>query len=135
MAEVKDEAFSSGAMGQGLAIIPSEGKVYAPIDGEISTFFPTSHAIGMIGDNGMEVLIHVGMDTVQLEGKGFTPRAAQGAHVKKGDLLLEFDMELIQKEGYSIVTPVIITNTDDYTDVVPADVTDIKHGDDAITVL
>ena len=89
----------------------------------------------MIGDNGMEVLIHVGMDTVKLEGKGFTPRAAQGAHVKKGDLLLEFDMELIQKEGYSIVTPVIITNTDDYTDVVPADVTDIKHGDDAITVL
>ena len=83
LAEVKDEAFSSGAMGQGLAIIPSEGKVYAPIDGEISTFFPTSHAIGMIGDNGMEVLIHVGMDTVQLEGKGFTPRAAQGAHVKK----------------------------------------------------
>lgn len=133
--EVEDEAFSSGAMGQGLAIIPSEGKVYAPIDGEISTFFPTGHAIGMIGDNGMEVLIHVGMDTVKLEGKGFTPRAAQGAHVKKGDLLLEFDMELIQKEGYCIVTPVIITNTDDYTDVVPADVTDIKHGDDAITVL
>lgn len=135
LAEVEDEAFSSGAMGQGLAIIPSEGKVYAPVDGEISTFFPTGHAIGMTSDNGMEVLIHVGMDTVKLEGKGFTPRAAQGAHVKKGDLLLEFDMELIQKEGYSIVTPVIITNTDDYTDVVPTDVTDIKHGDDAITVL
>lgn len=135
LAEVEDEAFSSGAMGRGLAIIPSEGKVYAPIDGEISTFFPTGHAIGMTSDNGMEVLIHVGMDTVKLEGKGFTPRAAQGAHVKKGDLLLDFDMELIQKEGYSIVTPVIITNTDDYTDVVPTDVTDIKHGDDAITVL
>ena len=75
------------------------------------------------------------MDTVKLNGKGFTPKVSQGAHVKKGDLLLEFDMDLIQKEGYSIVTPMIVTNTDDYTDVVPTDAGSIKHGDTAIKVL
>lgn len=135
LTEVEDEAFSSEALGKGLAIMPSEGKVFAPVDGAITTFFPTGHAIGIQSDGGAEILIHVGMDTVKLNGKGFTPKAEQGARVKKGDLLLEFDMDLIKKEGYSLVTPMIITNTDDYTDVVPTDAADVKNGDTAITTL
>jgi PTS system beta-glucosides-specific IIC component len=135
LSDVKDEAFSSGAMGQGLGIEPSEGKVYAPADGEISTFFPTGHAIGITSDNGIEILIHVGMDTVELNGKGFTPKKKQGDHVKKGELLLEFDMNVIKGAGYSTVTPVIITNSDDYADIIPAAPGNITHGQDAITLL
>lgn len=135
LSEVEDEAFSSGALGQGCAIIPKEGKIYSPVDGEIGTFFPTGHAIGLLSDDGAEVLIHVGMDTVKLDGKGFTPKAAQGAKVKKGDLLLEFDINFIKEHGFSVVTPVIITNTDDYADVVPADAKEVKHGDTIITLI
>lgn len=135
LSEVEDEAFSSGALGKGLAIVPKEGKVYSPVDGEITTFFPTGHAIGLLGNDGAEILIHVGMDTVKLDGKGFTPKAAQGAKVKKGDLLLEFDIDYIKTHGYSTVTPMIITNTDDYADVLPADAKQISHGDTAITIL
>jgi PTS system beta-glucosides-specific IIC component len=135
LSDVKDEAFSSGALGQGLAIEPSEGKVYSPVDGEISTFFPTGHAVGITGSNGVEILIHVGMDTVALDGKGFTPKKAQGDKVKKGELLLEFDMNVIKEAGYSTVTPVIITNSDDYADVVPAAPSDVTHGQDIITLL
>ena len=91
-----------------------EGVLYAPADGTISVFFPTGHAIGMTTDDGVELLIHVGMDTVQLEGKGFRPFAKEGDRVTKGQKLLEFDMELICKEGYSLVTPVLITNTDEF---------------------
>lgn len=133
--EIEDEAFSSGALGQGIAIEPAEGKIYSPVDGEITTFFPTGHAIGLTSENGVEILIHVGMDTVKLDGKGFTPKAKQGAHVKKGDLLLEFDINLIQKEGYSIVTPIIITNTDDYSNVVPTSEKRVDKGDSVITVI
>ncbi len=132
LSEVEDDAFSSGALGQGIALVPAEGKVYAPVDGEVTTFFPTGHAIGLQSDKGAEVLIHVGMDTVKLEGKGFTPKVTQGSRVKKGDLLLEFDLNLIQQEGYSIVTPMIITNTDDYTSVVPSGVASIRKGETAI---
>lgn len=133
--EIEDEAFSSGALGQGIAIEPAEGKIYAPVDGEITTFFPTGHAIGMISENGVEILIHVGMDTVKLNGKGFTPKVKQGVHVKKGDLLLEFDIDFIRKEGYSTVTPIIITNTDDYSDVVPASEKSVNRGDSIISVI
>ena len=97
---VKDEVFSTGAMGKGIAVEPVEGKVYAPADGEITTFFPTGHAIGILTDTGAEILIHVGMDTVEMKGRGFTPKAKQGDRVKKGDLLLEFDMEKIKAEGH-----------------------------------
>lgn len=135
LSEVEDAAFSSGALGQGLAIVPSEGKVYAPVDGTVSTFFPTGHAIGMTGNDGVEILIHVGMDTVKMEGKGFTPKVAQGANVKKGDLLLEFDIEAIKAAGYSIVTPIIVTNTDDYADVIPTDAKSVSHGKPVITIL
>ena len=135
LSEIKDEAFSSGALGQGVAIRPTEGKLYAPCDGEITTFFPTGHAIGIKSNGGADILIHVGMDTVKLNGKGFTPKAAQGDKVKKGDLLLEFDIEAITKEGYSLDTPVIITNTDDYADVVPTDAKSVNHGETVINTL
>jgi PTS system beta-glucosides-specific IIC component len=135
LSDVADEAFSSGALGQGLAIEPSEGKVYAPVDGEITTFFPTGHAVGITSDNGIEILIHVGMDTVELNGKGFTPKKKQGDKVKKGDLLLEVDLDAVKAAGKPTVTPVIITNSDDFADVIPAEPGDITHGQDVITLL
>jgi PTS system beta-glucosides-specific IIC component len=135
LSDVADEAFSSGALGQGLAIEPSEGKVYAPVDGEITTFFPTGHAVGITSDNGIEILIHVGMDTVELNGKGFTPKKKQGDKVKKGDLLLEVDLDAVKAAGKPTVTPVIITNSDDFADVIPAEPGNITHGQDVITLL
>lgn len=134
LSEVQDEAFSCGVMGQGAAIVPAEGKVFAPCDGEITTFFPTGHAIGMSSANGAEILIHIGLDTVKLNGEGFTPKKNQGDSVKKGDLLLEFDIEKIQKAGYDITTPVIITNTDDYAEVKVSGAGTVNSGDDFIAV-
>ncbi len=135
LSSIKDEAFNSGAMGQGLAIIPSEGKLYAPCDGEISVFFPTGHAIGINSAKGAELLIHVGMDTVDMNGDGFTPKKQQGDSIKKGDLLLEFDIAKIKAAGHEIATPFIVTNSDDYTDIVPADPATVKVGDEVLTVL
>ena len=120
LSKVDDQAFSSGALGLGVAIIPSEGKVYSPCNGTISAFFPTGHALGIQSDDGAEILIHVGMDTVKLSGKGFTPHKKQGDIVKSGDLILEFDINTIKEAGYSIVTPIIITNPEDFTDVIPS---------------
>ena len=117
LTKVEDEVFSSGAMGEGIAIVPAEGKVYAPCDGVISTFFPTGHAIGITAENGAEVLIHVGMDTVELNGEGFTPKAEEGDRVKKGQLLLEFDMAVIQAKGYKLATPIVVTNADDFKNI------------------
>ncbi|EKV57261.1 PTS transporter subunit IIABC [Brachyspira hampsonii] len=131
---VKDEAFSSGAMGKGIAIEPTEGKVYAPYDGIIETAFPTKHAIGLTSDNGIELLIHVGMDTVQLGGAYFISHIEEGQKVKKGDLLLEFDIEKIRGAGYPTLTPVIVTNSDDYTEVTAVNVHSINVGDDLIEV-
>ena len=117
LSEVKDEVFSSEAMGKGCAVIPSEGKVYAPFDGTIVGLLESHHAVGLESKNGIEVLIHVGMDTVKLNGKHFTCHVEQDQKVAKGQLLLEFDIEAIKKEGYEIITPVIITNSDEFTDV------------------
>jgi PTS system beta-glucosides-specific IIC component len=133
--EVKDEVFSSEAMGKGVAIEPSEGKIFAPVDGTIETFFPTGHAIGMTSDSGVEILIHVGMDTVDMNGDGFSPKKAQGDKVKKGDLLLEFDIAKIQAAGHPVTTPIIITNTDAFADVLPTDAAEVKPGDKLITLL
>ena len=112
-----DEAFSDGILGKGVAILPIEGKVVAPVDGVISTLFPTGHAIGIKADFGGDILIHIGMDTVNLNGKYFTSKVNQGDRGKQGQELIEFDIDEIQKSGYSILTPVIITNSDDYDDV------------------
>lgn len=135
LSEVKDEAFSTGALGQGLAIVPSEGKLYAPCDGEITTFFPTGHAIGITTEKGAEILMHVGMDTVKLDGDGFTPKKQQGDKVKKGELLLEFDIEKIKEAGLETTTPVIITNSDDYSDVAVTEPKTVNPGDEIVNLL
>lgn len=118
LSEVKDEAFSSEAMGKGCAIIPTEGTVCAPFDGTIVGLLDSHHAVGMESENGIEILIHVGMDTVKLNGKHFVSHVEQGQKVKKGQLLLEFDIPAIQKAGYEVVTPVIIANTDEFSNIV-----------------
>ena len=135
LTEVSDAAFSSEAMGKGIAIVPVEGKVYAPADGTITAFFSTGHAIGITTDKGAEVIIHVGMDTVQLEGKGFNPVVKQGDKVKRGDLLLEFDLDLIKAAGYSTETPIVITNSGKYTDIIPTDSISVDNGNELITLL
>lgn len=135
LSKVDDDAFSKEIIGKGLAIVPTEGKVYAPADGVITTFFPTGHAIGMTTDKGAEVLIHVGMDTVQLEGEYFTPVVKQGDKVKKGDLILRFDESEIEKAGFSTVTPVIVTNYDRYLDIVATDKKSVTTNDDIITII
>lgn len=117
LSEVKDNVFSKGFIGKGLAIDVTEGVVKAPVSGEITTVFPTGHAIGLTSDKGAEILIHIGMDTVNLEGKYFTPLVKVGDHVKAGQEILRFDLEKIKDAGYSLITPVVITNTDAYTDV------------------
>ena len=116
--QVQDAAFATGVLGKGVAIIPEEGKVVAPFDGTVMTLFPTKHAIGMVSDNGCELLIHVGLNTVQLEGKYFEALVKQGDKFKKGQTLLTFDIENITKEGYCLETPVVITNYSDYIDVI-----------------
>ncbi len=112
--QVEDEVFSKGVLGQGIAIIPVSGRVLAPCDGVISTIPSTRHAVGLAGPGDVEILVHVGMDTVQLEGKFFDCKVAEGDVVKKGDVLLEFDMEGIQSAGYPLVTPMVVCNSDDY---------------------
>lgn len=132
---ISDEAFSKGALGEGVAICPVEGKVVSPIDGKIVTIFSTNHAIGMISDDGVEILIHIGVDTIKLNGKYFTPKVAVGDTVKKGDLILEFDIENIQKEGYEIVTPIIVTNNKDYLEIIETDEKNINYKDKLLTII
>ena len=121
-------------MGKGIAIEPTEGKVYAPYDGVIETAFPTKHAIGLTSDDGVELLIHVGMDTVKLGGAHFISHIEEGQKVKKGDLLLEFDIEKIRGEGYPTLTPVIVTNSDDYSEVDITNASSVNAGDDLLDV-
>ncbi|MCB2359536.1 beta-glucoside-specific PTS transporter subunit IIABC [Clostridium estertheticum] len=135
LSEVQDEAFSKGALGKGIAIEPTEGKIVSPVDGVLTTFFPTGHALGITSDNGIEILIHIGMDTVKLEGKYFIPKVKQGEHIKKGQLLLEFDIKAIKNEGYSLTTPIVITNSDTYLDVVETDKKTIEYKDELMTVV
>lgn len=132
--DIDDETFSSGIMGAGIGIIPSEGKVYAPGDGIVSACFKTGHAIGMI-INDIEVLIHVGIDTVSLDGKYFNLAIKQGQNVKKGDLLLEFDIDKIKDAGYDLTTIVIITNSNDYMDVLPTNKNKVDKEDVLLTVI
>lgn len=133
--EVDDPTFAEEILGKGAAIIPTEGKVYSPVNGVINTLFETKHAIGITGDDGVEILIHVGLDTVKLEGKYFTPHIKTDQPVKKGQLLLEFDMNAIRKEGYDIITPVIVSNTDDYTSIDAMTGKDVKAGDELLKAL
>ena len=117
--KVGDGVFSEGMLGKGVAIEPSVGRTVSPVNGVVSTIFDTKHAIGLTSDDGAEILIHIGIDTVKLNGGGFTTHVNPGDNVKVGDLLVEFDMNLIKEAGYKTITPVIITNTDSYKDVKP----------------
>ncbi|MGN1272679.1 MAG: beta-glucoside-specific PTS transporter subunit IIABC [Lactobacillus sp.] len=117
LSEVKDEVFSSGAMGKGLAIEPTDGILHAPADGQIVMTFPTSHAIGLRTTNGAEILMHIGMDTVNLQGKGFETLVEKGQNVKAGDELVKFDIPAIKKAGYSVTTPIVVTNSQEYADI------------------
>lgn len=108
--EVKDATFARKLLGDGLAVIPSDGKVYSPVNGKVQVMFKTGHAIGLLSEKGDEILIHVGLDTVKLEGEGFSPIVNDGDQVKVGDLLLEFDIPYIQSQGYDITTPIVVTN-------------------------
>ncbi|WP_129045583.1 beta-glucoside-specific PTS transporter subunit IIABC [Companilactobacillus metriopterae] len=129
LSEIDDPVFSSGAMGQGMAFEPTGNKVYSPVDGKIVMFADTKHAVGISGNDGAEVLIHIGMDTVELKGEHYTERAKVGDLVKKGDLLLEFDADAIKDAGYSLVTPMVITNSAEYKDVIVYPVKDVKNGE------
>jgi len=120
LAEVPDPVFSQGMMGQGVAIIPTEGRLVAPFDGEVSAIFPTGHAVGLTHPSGAEILMHVGVDTVNLKGQHFTAKVVQGQHVKAGDTLVEFDIPAIEAAGYSLATPVLVTNGDDFPGMVKA---------------
>lgn len=110
LSAVSDPTFASGALGPGAAVEPTEGKLYAPADGKVTVVFPTGHAIGMRTDKGVEVLMHIGFDTVELDGKHFTPKVEKGQEVKRGDVLVEFDMAAIKAAGYPLTTPLVITN-------------------------
>ena len=127
--QVEDGVFSEKMLGDGVAIEPAKGEVYAPFDGQISMIFDTKHAIGMTSENGLEILIHVGIDTVQLNGKHYDILVNQGDNVKAGELLARFDMEKIQEDGYRTVTPVIISNTDDYSRIQGHPAENAKVGD------
>lgn len=132
---VEDEAFSSGLLGKGVAIIPQSGKVIAPADGVVTTLFPTKHAIGLTTDTGVEVLIHIGMNTVNLQGKYFDAKVNQGDRVKKGQLLVTFDIEKIKEAGYSLVTPVIVSNTAAYLGVMETKEEVIAESEPLLTVV
>jgi len=117
LSEVNDPVFAEEMMGKGAAIIPLKGEVFAPCDGEVVTVFRTLHAITLKGDHGAEIIIHVGLGTVALDGQHFESHVVDGMRIKKGDLLLTFDIEAIKAAGYEVVTPVVITNSADYEKV------------------
>lgn len=135
LSDIKDEAFASGVLGKGAAVLPEEGKVYAPADGEITALFPTLHAIGIRTDEGQELLIHIGLDTVQLNGEGFEAHVQNGDRVRKGQLLICFDKELLEGKGYCLETPVLVTNSDEYLDVVETAEGSIAPGETLLQVL
>ena len=129
LADVKDEAFASGALGDGIAIEPTDGELVAPADGEISSTFETHHAVGMTTVDGAELLMHIGIDTVKLGGKHFTYLVNEGDKVKKGQPLIRFELEAIKAEGYPVTTPLIVCNTDDYAAVAAKASGTVKQGD------
>lgn len=132
LADTGDATFAAEVLGKGAAVDPAEGKVYAPFDATVATLM--GHAVGLEGKNGVEMLIHIGIDTVQLDGKHYTPHCTEGQEVKAGDLLMEFDIPAIQAEGYKTVTPVIITNADDYADVLAHTGGSVNAGGQLLTV-
>lgn len=135
LADVEDKVFSSGAMGKGIAVEPAIGEITAPADAEVKILFPTKHAIGLVTEDGTELLIHIGMNTVELEGNHFTAYINQGDKVKAGQKLISFDTEAIRAEGYSLLTPVIVTNSSDYSDIQTTHSKEVTAKDDLIEVV
>ncbi|HEM2749506.1 TPA: PTS glucose transporter subunit IIA [Streptococcus suis] len=134
--KVNDATFSKKMLGDGVAIIPKDGKVYAPFDGAVTSLFPTKHAIGLTSDEGVELLIHFGLETVELKGRGFVSHVSDGEKVEKGQLMLEVDVEMLVAEGYDIVTPVVVTNTQEYLDVLLLSTKEeVNYADDLLAVL
>lgn len=132
--EVNDPTFGDEILGKGVAVIPSDNRICSPADGTVTTVFPTGHAAAVTSDAGAEILIHVGLDTVKLNGKHFTIHASEGQKVRKGDLLLEADIEQIKAEGYDIITPVVICNTDEFSKFEMARSGDVSQGDVVLTL-
>ena len=130
--EVSDPTFGEEIIGKGVAIIPTSNQICAPIDGKVATVFPTGHAVAVVGSDGTEILIHVGLDTVNLNGEHFTIHVEADQEVKAGDLLLEADLEQIKAAGYDIITPVVICNTDDFAEILPESPKTVSPGDDII---
>ncbi len=124
-----------GTLGKGVGMIPKDKNVYAPVSGTITALFPSLHAIGITSDSGLEVLIHIGQDTVQLEGEGFKSYIKQGDKVKVGDHLLDIDIKLIESKGYSLETPIVITNSEDILDIIETDKKIVSQEDDLLTVI
>ncbi|MGL4521725.1 MAG: glucose PTS transporter subunit IIA, partial [Bacilli bacterium] len=135
LSEVEDQVFASEAMGKGMAVQPTEGKVRAPFNGTVSALFPTKHAIGLTSKNGTEILIHVGLNTVQLDGQHFTAHVQPGDSIAQGDLLLTFDIKAIETAGYSCTTPVIVTNSADFMDIVTTSPQPIEAGQQLLTAV
>ena len=135
LSQVDDPTFAEEIMGKGIAIIPTEDEIFSPINGTVSLVFNTKHAIGLKTEDGAEVLIHIGLDTVKLNGEHFTTFVKSGDKVKVGDKLVEFDREAIKNKGYDIITPIIITNSSDYLDLIPKDVTSVNQGDEVLAIL
>lgn len=130
--KISDPTFGQEMLGKGMAIEPVEGKVYSPVDGSIAVVIDTKHAVSVLSDKGAEILIHVGLDTVTLKGKYFTTHVNTGDVVKKGDLLIEFDIDTLKAEGFEVVTPVIICNSDAYTDISRVTDGEVNVGDTII---
>lgn len=135
LAEVNDNVFAEGLMGKGIAIEPKVGKVVAPFDGIVEAIFKTNHAIGLKSKDGAEVLIHIGLDTVNLEGNHFKSHIEKGQAIKAGELLVEFDIDAIKKEGYDVITPVIITNSDNFKDVMAVKNGEVTNKDDLLNLI
>ncbi len=129
LSEVSDPTFSEGILGQGAAVIPTGNQFFSPVDGTVNTVFPTGHAAALTSSDGVEVLLHIGLDTEKLNGKHFTIHVEEGQQIKKGDLLLEADLEQIKAAGYDTITPVIVCNTEEFAEIAMAEVQAVEAGD------
>ena len=134
LTEVKDKAFATGVLGQGIAIIPSDGKLYSPCEGKVLSVFDTAHAVNILSDDGCELLLHIGIDTVKLGGKHFTAHVKNGQRIHKSELLISFDADKIKADGYDITTPMVVCNSDDYTSVTIIKTGKVQAGDDILKV-
>ncbi len=135
LSDLSDAAFAGGDLGKGIAILPEEGIVVSPFNGVVRAVFPTKHAIGIVSENGCEVLIHIGLDTVNLGGKYFDLKVNQGDSVKAGEVLIKFDLKALVREGYTMDTPIVVTNSGDYVDLIETTEKQVKKGDSIFTVL